>query len=86
MREEVIMLRVSEAGRVTIPARHRKAVGLEAGGVVVARVDNGEIRLRPVSAVLAGLQGKVRGHSANPGESVDRLLDEQREELSRNDC
>jgi len=86
MREEVIMLRVSEAGRVTIPARHRKAIGLEAGGVVVARVDNGEIRLRPVSAVLAGLQGKVRGHAAKPGESVDRLVDEHREEPSRDVC
>lgn len=86
MREEVIMLRVSEAGRVTIPARHRKAVGLEAGGVVVARVDNGEIRLRPVSAVLAGLQGKARGHAANPGASVDRLLDEHREEPLHGAC
>jgi AbrB family looped-hinge helix DNA binding protein len=83
MNDEVIMLRISEAGRITIPAQHRKAIGLEAGGVVVARVDNGEIRIRPVRAVLAELQAKPRRHQANSSESQDRLPDGCREAASR---
>jgi AbrB family looped-hinge helix DNA binding protein len=64
MSNEVIMVLVSEAGRITLPARHRRAIRLDAGGVAVARVENGEIRIRPVQAVLAELQGKSRKASA----------------------
>jgi AbrB family looped-hinge helix DNA binding protein len=64
MSNEVIMVLVSESGRITLPARHRRAIGLDAGGVAVARVENGEIRIRPVQAVLAELQGKSRKASA----------------------
>jgi len=60
MSNEVIMVLVSEFGRITLPARHRRAIGLDTGGVAVARVENGEIRIRPVQAVLAEMQGKSR--------------------------
>ncbi len=65
MSNEVIMVLVSESGRITLPARHRKAVGLDAGGVAVARVENGEIRIRPVRDVLAEMQGKSRKPAAS---------------------
>jgi bifunctional DNA-binding transcriptional regulator/antitoxin component of YhaV-PrlF toxin-antitoxin module len=64
MSNEVIMVLVSGSGRITLPARHRRAIGLDAGGVAVARVENGEIRIRPVQAVLAEMQGKSRKASA----------------------
>jgi AbrB family looped-hinge helix DNA binding protein len=84
MSEEAVMVRVSESGRISIPARQRKAVGLEDGGVAVARVDHGEIRIRPVRTVLAELQAKVRKHHlAKSGETVDRFLADRREEASR---
>jgi AbrB family looped-hinge helix DNA binding protein len=60
MSNEVIMVLVSESGRITLPAKYRSAVGLDAGGVAVARVENGEIRIRPVRDVLAEMQGKSR--------------------------
>lgn len=86
MSNEVIMIVVSAGGRVTIPAKHRKAVGLEAGGIAVARVENGEIRIRPMRDVLADLRGKPRRHLADLGESVDRLPAERREGASRASC
>jgi bifunctional DNA-binding transcriptional regulator/antitoxin component of YhaV-PrlF toxin-antitoxin module len=64
MSNEVIMVLVSESGRITLPAQHRRAIGLDAGGVAVARVEHGEIRIRPVQAVLAEMQGKSRKASA----------------------
>jgi len=83
MSDEVIMVHVSKAGRITIPAKHRKAIGLEEGGVAVVRLDDGEIRIRPMWAVLAELQAKVRKRSADSGESVDWLLADRREEAPR---
>jgi AbrB family looped-hinge helix DNA binding protein len=85
MSDETVMVRVSETGRISIPAKQRKAVGLEEGGLAVARVDHGEIRIRPVRTVLAELQAKVRRHLANSGESVDRFLADRHEEASRED-
>jgi len=85
MSDETVMVRVSETGRISIPAKQRKAVGLEDGGVAVARVDNGEIRIRPVRTVLAELQAKVHRHLANSGESVNRFLADRHEEASRED-
>jgi AbrB family looped-hinge helix DNA binding protein len=82
MSDEVIILRISEDGRVTIPAKHRKAIGLEAGGVAVVRVHNGEIRIRPVGAVIAELQAKPRKPPTCSGDSVDRLPEECREAAS----
>ena len=80
------MIVVSGDGRVTIPAKHRQAVGLESGGIAVARVENGEIRIRPVRDVLAELQAKPRRRLAGPGASADRLPEEWREAASRASC
>ena len=33
-------------GRLSIPAKQRKALGLEKGGMVVSTVENGELRIR----------------------------------------
>ena len=74
---------MSEAGRISISAKQRKAVGLEEGELAIARVDNGEIRIRPVRTVLAGLRATVREHVANSGESADRFLADRREDASR---
>jgi AbrB family looped-hinge helix DNA binding protein len=86
MSEEVIILRVTEDGRITIPAQHRRAIGLGAGGVAVARVDNGEIRIRPVWSVLAALEGKPRKRSGGSSETVDRLPEGRRDEVPREAC
>jgi AbrB family looped-hinge helix DNA binding protein len=86
MSNEVIMIVVSAGGRVTIPAKHRQAVGLEAGDIAVAHVENGEIRIRPVRDVLAELQGTPRKRLAGSGKSVDRLPVERREAASHANC
>ena len=83
MDDESTMVRLSETSRISILARQRKAIGLEEGGIAVARVENGEIRIRPVRAVLTELQAKVRQHLAHSGESVDRFLADRREEAAR---
>ena len=78
------IVRMSETGRLSVPAKQRKELGLEEGGMVVTRVENGELRIRPVRTVLMELQAKVSGLLAaagvKPGRSLsDELIAERRE-------
>jgi AbrB family looped-hinge helix DNA binding protein len=84
------IVRMSENGRISIPAKQRKELGLEEGGMVVTRVENGELRIRPVRTVLAELQEKVSGLLAAAGVTPERQLSEEliadrRDEAARDD-
>jgi len=76
--------RVSESGRLSIPAEFRRAVGLEHGGVVVIELVGREIRIRTVDEVVAQAQAIARRLTAgNPDASVDAFLAERRREAKR---
>jgi len=75
--------RVSEGGKMNIPAHIRRAVGLEHGGPVMVSVVDGEIRMRVMRQVLTDLQNEAREVFANAGETVDGFLRERREEARR---
>lgn len=80
-----LVARISEGGKMNIPAQIRREVGLEHGGPVMMSVVAGEIRMRPLRHVLAELQGDARTVFAGSGESVDRFLTERRQEARRED-
>jgi len=75
--------RVSEGGKMNIPAYIRREVGLEHGGPVMVSVVGGEIRMRVLRNVLTDLQDEARDVFAGSGETVDRFLAERREEAAR---
>ena len=50
-------VRIAGNGRLSLPTKHRRIVGLEHGGVAVVRVEDGEIRIRPVKSVVEEIQG-----------------------------
>lgn len=85
MVSETTMVRVAENGRLSLPSKYRRMVGLEDGGVVVVRVEDGEIRIRPVQAVVEELQEVARRYFAGSGETVERFLTDRREEALRED-
>jgi AbrB family looped-hinge helix DNA binding protein len=71
--------RVSESGRLSIPAEFRKAVGLEHGGHVVVELEGREIRIRTVDEVIAQAQALTRRLiGGKPDASVDAFLAERR--------
>jgi AbrB family looped-hinge helix DNA binding protein len=80
-----LVARISEGGKMNIPAQIRREVGLEYGGPVMMSVVDGEIRMRPLRRVLADLQGEAQSVFAGSGESVDRFLAERRQEAARED-
>jgi AbrB family looped-hinge helix DNA binding protein len=78
-----LVARVSEGGKMNIPAYIRREVGLEHGGPVMVSVVDGEIRMRALPHVLAQLQAEAREVFAGSGETVDRFLEERRDEARR---
>jgi AbrB family looped-hinge helix DNA binding protein len=78
--------KISELGKMNIPAQIRRQMGLEKGGTVLMSVVEGEIRLRPVRAVLAGLQDEAAAVFAGSGESVANFLAERRADAARDEA
>ncbi len=76
-----VIARVSGSGRLTIPAKFRKAVGLDRGGEVVVELDDREIRIRTVDEVVDHAQTLTRRLLGdNPNASLDAFLAERRRE------
>ena len=75
-----IRAKVSEAGRVDLPAQHRKQLGLENGGEVVVWVEDGEIRMRSVDDALTRAQEEVRRLLGGRRVTVDDFLATRRQD------
>ncbi|KGM34200.1 AbrB/MazE/SpoVT family DNA-binding domain-containing protein [Inquilinus limosus] len=79
-----VRAKVSESGRLSIPADLRRAVGLEHGGDVVVELDGRDIRIRTVDEVVAQAQALTRQLLGDrPEASVDAFLAERRREAAK---
>lgn len=76
-------IKMAANGRLSIPAKQRKALGLENGGMVVSTLENGELRIRPIAAVLAELQAMVAPYLKASGDTVDQFIADRRAEAAR---
>ena len=76
-------IQVGPQGRVVIPARLRKALGLEPGDRLVAGVDGQRLILERREAVLARLQDSFADAVPAGVSLVDELIAERRSEASR---
>jgi AbrB family looped-hinge helix DNA binding protein len=77
--------KVSESGRLSIPAELRRAIGLEHGGDVVVDLDGQNIRIRTVAEAVAQAQALSRQLLGDrlADASVDNFLAERRQEAER---
>ena len=79
-----ILGRVSETGRISLPAEFRKALGLERGGNVVVEMDGGAIYIRTLDETVARAQELTRRLLGDrPDSDVDGFLRERRREAER---
>jgi AbrB family looped-hinge helix DNA binding protein len=78
---ETIILR--DGGRIVIPAAIRAALGLRTGDTLIARVEDGELRLTSRAEALRRLQAKIRAWDRGTGSVVDEFLAERRAEAAR---
>ncbi|MFO1023615.1 MAG: hypothetical protein U1E70_00405 [Acetobacteraceae bacterium] len=81
--EMVAVTKISNQGKMNLPAQIRREAGLENGGPVMVSVVDGEIRIRDLRQVLKDLQQQAKTVFADTGESVDRFIEERRAEANR---
>ena len=75
---EETRIRVSQNGRVVIPAAFRKALGIRVGDEVIICVQDGELRITTMQRRIQRAQARARRY-LKPGVSVvDELLAERR--------
>jgi antitoxin PrlF len=78
-----VVARVTEGGKMNIPAQIRRQIGLENGGSVMISVVDGEVRMRALKDVLSHLQADAQRVFAGSGETVDAFLRDRRREAAR---
>ena len=83
MRRDNLLIKVAPNGRMSIPAKQRKALGLENGGSVVATVQDGELRIRTVKAVLDEVRDRLAPVLKASGDTVDKFIADRRAEAAR---
>lgn len=75
--------RITEGGRVVIPAEYRRELGLRVGDEVIVRLDDGEVRILSRSDAVRRAQALVRRHVRKGRSLVNELSKERRRESSR---
>ena len=71
--------RISQNGRVVIPAAFRKALGIEAGDEVVLRMQDDELRITTQRRRIERAQQHARKYLRKGASLVDELLAERRQ-------
>ena len=72
-------LRVSENGRVVIPASFRKALGIEVGDEVLLRLQDNELRITTQQNRIDRARQRARKYLNRGTSLVDELLAERRQ-------
>jgi antitoxin PrlF len=67
-------LTIAANGRLVIPANMRAALGLQAGGKVIARLVDGAVMLEPTDAAIRRAQALVRRYIPDGTGIVDELI------------
>ena len=75
--------KITPGGRLVIPARHRRALGLKTGDEVLLRVVDGELRILSQAEAVKRAQAMVKLHVKRGRSLVDELLKERRAEARR---
>jgi AbrB family looped-hinge helix DNA binding protein len=78
-----VRVKVSEGGRVVIPAEFRRALGLEIGDEVLLRLEDGELRLITRRQAIKQAQKLVRHYIPEGRSLVDELIAERRNDATR---
>jgi AbrB family looped-hinge helix DNA binding protein len=82
MAEETRM-RVSQNGRIVIPASFRKALGIDVGDEVVLRLQDNELRITTQQHRVQRAQERSRRYVKRGASLVNELLSERREAAKR---
>jgi AbrB family looped-hinge helix DNA binding protein len=77
--DEETRVRVSQNGRVVIPASFRKALGINVGDELLLRIRDDELRITTQQRRIQSAQRRARRYLKAGTSLVDELLAERRE-------
>ena len=75
--------RVNDNGRIVIPARIRKSMGLKPGDVVLMSLEDGVLRIESQLARVRRIQEEFRKFATPGALASEELIAERREEARR---
>jgi AbrB family looped-hinge helix DNA binding protein len=75
--------KVIDGGKIVIPAKMRRALGVEAGDTVLVGLDHGEVRIRSLKKAVEHAQAVVRRRIGSGHSLADELIAERRVEAGR---
>ena len=78
-----VTLRLGPQGRLVVPVRLRRELGLEPGEALVAHVEDGRLVMERRAQILRRLRDELRGATGGGSGAVDALLAERRDEARR---
>lgn len=70
--------KMTEGGRLLVPAELRRTLGMQPGSDVVLDLSNGELRVRPLDKAVARAQAIVRRYVADGANNTDEFIRERR--------
>lgn len=79
----VKLKRITQGGRMVIPAEFRRALGLRAGDEVILRLEESELRIHTVQHAIKRAQEIVGVHIGSTPSMADELIAERRAEAER---
>lgn len=79
---DVVRTKVTQGGRIVIPAEMRRRLGIEIGDDVSVAVDNGSLRIRTQKESIKRAQALVRKFVPEGVSLVDELIAERRREAA----
>jgi AbrB family looped-hinge helix DNA binding protein len=82
MTQTAVTVRISEAGRIVIPATFRKALAVKPGDELILEMKDGELRLRTRVEGIRRAKALVADLKDGPS-PVDELIAERRAEAAR---
>ena len=78
-----VKTKIGEGGRLVVPARFRKELGLKPGDDVILVLEDGEVRITTVKQAIRRAQQIVRRYVPEDRDLVSELIKERREEAAR---
>jgi len=74
---------VDDAGRIVVPARFRKSLGIEPGDPVTVTLEGDVLRVRTIQAALEKARSIMRKKNPKKRSLVDELIAERRAEAAK---
>ena len=73
-----VVSRIDQAGRISVSAQQRRALGLESGSPIIISVVGNELRIRSMSAAMSELQSEAGQFLQREAASVDAFIARRR--------